>query len=190
MTAAADPADAIRRLAAVLDRLGVTDYAFTGGLAVGVWAAPRQTHDIDLVADLPLESVDRLLAEHDGIRSGPSPRPDLVRFRVGDWDVDLFVAADEYGRTCLGRAREATALGLPVRVVSAEDLLIHKMLKLRTDRRRILQDIADVREVAEAQRAALEVDYLRRWLRPDEFQLVEAVRALDDEEVLRRILAR
>lgn len=50
--------------------------------------------------------------------------------------------------------------GIEVKVVTPEDLLIHKMLKLRTDRRRLLQDLADVRAVVEARGDRLEWDHV------------------------------
>ena len=69
----------LERVVSVLRNHNVVDFAFTGGVAVGIWAAPRQTKDI-----------------------------------------------------------------------------IHKMIKLRRDRRRLLQDLADVRAVVDAQGAALD----------------------------------
>ena len=81
----------LQRVARVLRNHQVLDFAFTGGVAVGVWAAPRQTKDVDLCGSLPVEEVDRLLALHDGIRSGSDEVPDIVRFRAEDWDVDPFV---------------------------------------------------------------------------------------------------
>jgi predicted nucleotidyltransferase len=138
-----EPAGAIlERIARVLRSHQVLDFAFTGGVAVGVWAAPRQTKDVDLCGSLPLEEVDRLLALHDGIRSGSEELPDIVRFRVEDWDVDLFVSKSPYDRECLQRAIAVEIDGIPVRVVTAEDLLIHKMIKLRHDRKRLLQEFA------------------------------------------------
>ena len=79
------------RIARVLRNQQVLEFAFTGGVAVGVRAAPRQTQDVGLCGSLPVEEVDRLLALHDGIRSGSEELPDIVRFRAEDWDVDPFV---------------------------------------------------------------------------------------------------
>ena len=65
-----------------------------------------------------MEEVDRLLALHDGIRSGAEDLPDIVRFRVGNWDVDLFVSKEPYDRECLRRAIAVEIDGVPVRVVT------------------------------------------------------------------------
>jgi hypothetical protein len=191
VTAGAEPIGQIlARVVAVLRSHGVHDFAFTGGLAVGVWAAPRQTRDLDVCGSLAADEVNRLLAQRDGIPSGPEELPDMVRFRVGDWDVDLFIRKDPFDEECLRRAIEATVDGVVVRVVTAEDLLIHKMIKLRSDRRRLLQDLADIRAIAEAQAAHLDWSYVRRWLGADEAALVEAATNLDEESLVRRLLDR
>jgi hypothetical protein len=166
----------------------VTDFAFTGGVAVGVWAEPRQTKDVDLCGSLPLAEVDRLLAIRDGIRSGSEELPDIVRFRVGDWDVDLFVSKTAYDRECLRRAFTAEVGGVSTRVVTPEDLLIHKMIKLRHDRRRLLQDLADVRAVIDTQGDTLDWGYIHTWARPEEASLLEECARLTDETLLQRLL--
>jgi hypothetical protein len=176
------------RIAAVLRDHHVVDFAFTGGLAVGVWATPRQTKDVDLCGSLPMEEVDRLLALRDGVRSGPAEAPDIVRFRVGTWDVDLFVSKSSYDHECLRRAVEVELEGVSVRVVTAEDLLIHKMIKLRNDRRRLLQDLADIRAVIEARGTDVDWDYIRKWARSEESTWLEKVANATDEELVRRLL--
>jgi predicted nucleotidyltransferase len=177
----------LERITRVLRSHQVFDFAFTGGVAVGVWAAPRQTKDVDLCGSLLLEEVDRLLALHDGIRSGPEELPDIVRFRVEDWDVDLFVSKGPYDRECLRRAIAVEIDGVPVRVVTAEDLLIHKMIKLRHDRRRLLQDLADVRAVVGARGDSLDWEYIRRWALPEESAWLEEVARSSDEQLVRRL---
>jgi hypothetical protein len=184
-----EPAGTIlARVVGVLQSHGVVDFAFTGGVAVGVWAAPRQTKDIDLCGSLPISEVDRLLATRDGIRSGPEELPDIVRFRVGDWDVDLFVSKGPYDRECLRRAIPTEIDGVVARVVTIEDLLIHKMLKLRHDRKRILQDLADMRAIIDLHKDQLDWEYIREWSRAEESTLLEQIASISDEELLNRLL--
>jgi len=171
----------------ILRSSGVTRFAFTGAVALGVWVRPRRTRDVDLVGEVEATASDRLLALHNGVRSGASELPDLVRFRVGDWDIDLFVAKGDYYRQSLGRAVEAEIEGEQVRVVTPEDLAIQKMLKLRTDRRRVLQDVADLRALIHALVDRLDWEYLDRWLRPDEASVLRAIRDLDDDTVIGRL---
>lgn len=182
------PSEAIGRLGRLLASLGIRDFAVTGSVALGVWAVPRETHDIDLCGELPPAAVEPLLALHDGMRAGPGELPDLVRFRVGDWDVDLFVSKGAYDRTCLERAIEVDVEGGKVKVVTAEDLLIHKLIKLRTDRRRLLQDLADIRSILDARGDAIDWEYLRSWLPSEQSELLRSVTALDDEALVHRLL--
>jgi hypothetical protein len=181
---------ALGRLSTVLAGFGVTDFAVSGGVAVGVWASPRTTRDIDLCGSLPPDSLDAKLSVLDGMRFGPQSLPDSIRFALGPWDVDFFVAKSDYDRACLSRALPVEMLGATLRVVTAEDLLIHKLMKLRTDRRRILQDLADLRAVIVARAHELDHEYLRAWLSPSDAELLAAISDLDDEDLVKRILAR
>ncbi len=192
MTSDADPslAAALGRLAQVLAGFGVTDFALSGGVAVGVWSTPRTTRDIDVCGVLPPASLDSMLAVLDGMRFGPSEVPDSLRFTIERWDVDFFVAKSAYDRECLARAVNVALAGASLRVVTAEDLLIHKLIKLRTDRRRILQDLADIRAVVVARGSGLDHAYLASWLSADDAALLAAVENLDDEALVQRILAR
>lgn len=179
--------DLLERIVRVLQSHRIDDYAFTGGVAVGVWAQPRQTRDVDVCGVLPLAEVNRILALHDGMRTGAAELPDSVRFRVDDW-VHLFVCKDAYDRACLDRAVAVELGGITVRVVAVEDLLIHKLIKLRTDRRRILQDAADVRAVIDARREDIDWSYLRTWLPASEARLLEDVSSIADDELVQRLL--
>jgi predicted nucleotidyltransferase len=184
-----DPSgEIVERVTEVLRAHGVKEFAFTGGVAVGVWAIPRQTRDIDVCGFIPADEVNRLLAQRDGMRTGPNELPDLIRFRVGDWDVDLFVSKDEYDAECMARAVTVQLDGAEARIVTAEDLLIHKMMKLRTDRRRLLQDLADIRAVSAARGPDLDLTYLRKWLPAQDAEFLESVATTDDEELLQRLL--
>jgi predicted nucleotidyltransferase len=109
---------------------------------------------------------------------------------VGDWDVDLFVAKRRYDEVCLARAVPVELGGILVKVVTPEDLLIHKLIKLRTDRRRVLQDLADLRALLEERGETLDWSYLRQWLPEDERELAESLASLDDEAILARLLRR
>lgn len=184
------PLQVLGKLAKALAALGVFDFAITGGVALGVWVEPRQTRDIDLCGVLPKAAIDPLLSQLDGIRSGGDEIPDVVRFRVGSWDVDLFVTKSEYDRACLARAAEVDFDGNRLKVVSPEDLLIHKLIKLESDRRRILQDVADMRALLLSRGATLDRVYLERWLSAPDLDLIEAIGSQDDETLLKRLLGR
>lgn len=180
----------LARIPALLAEAGITDFAVTGGVAFGVWAEPRSTRDIDLCGVIPPAAVDRLLAMHDGVRSGPDEIPDVIRFRVGAWDVDLFAAKGLYYRTCLDRAVSETIAGVTLKIVTREDLVIQKLIKLRSDRHRLLQDLSDLRALLLDDSRPLDRTYVDPWLEKDEIELLHAVATLDDEELVKRLLAR
>ncbi len=64
------------------------------------------------------------------------------------------------------------------------------MIKLRSDRRRLLQDLSDIRSVVEAQGTALEWGHVRAWLPKDEADVFESVATVDDETLARAFLSR
>lgn len=178
------PAEAeLARLARLLGALGVEDFAITGAVALGFWIEPRTTRDIDVIGDLPPAALLPLLAHDDGMRVGPSEIPDIVRFRLVDWEVDLFVAKTEEDKECLRRASRVVVGAAEVPVVSPEDLVLHKMRKLRSDRRRVLQDIADVRALLLSRQEAFDWDYVRSRLPADEADLLVAIRDRSDDEL-------
>jgi hypothetical protein len=187
---ASDPLRVVGQLAAALTQgYGVSNLVVTGSTALGVWAAPRQSRDLDLCAEVPAASVPRLLARFDGIAAGPPEDPGALRLRYLDWDVDVFVTGDDpYYRECAGRAVMVATPSGPVPVVTAEDLLVHKLIKLRSDRRRLLQDLADIRALSDARGSNLDWSYLERWLPRSEADLLRAVRSMDDDAVMRRLL--
>lgn len=178
--------DDLRRLVRTLQSLEIRDFALTGGVAFGVWVEPRETRDLDVCGVLPPEAVEPLLALHDGMRVGASEIPDIVRFRVGEWDVDLFVAKTQEDRDCIARAPAVDIGGVVVRVVSPEDLVLHKMKKLRSDRRRILQDVADLRALFKC-KPALDWAFMSARLPAADLDLLQSIRDLSDDELLERL---
>ena len=101
------------------------------------------------------------------------------------WPVDIFVAHTEYDDECLRRASPAEVLGVTVKVVRPEDLLIHKLIKLRDDKSKILQDAADIDAILSA--CALEAGYLERWLPTPEAQLLADAKHLDAPSLVARL---
>lgn len=184
------PAAALAALVEMLRRRGIRNFALTGGLALGAWTAPRFTRDLDLCAVVPLEAVDPILALHDGVRFGSEEIPAVIRFRMLDWDVDVFSSKSAYDLACLERAVPTEVCGCPLRVVSPEDLIIHKLHKLKDDRRRLLQDAADLRSLALARGDRLDQTYLRQWLPPADAELALGLASLDEAELVRRLLNR
>jgi len=163
----------------------------TGSAALGIWTTPRQSRDIDLCASVPAEAVPKLLARFDGIAAGPSDDPGALRLNFAGWDIDVFVVGDDpYYDDCARRAVHIDTPFGPIAVATAEDLLIHKLIKLRTDRRRFLQDLADMRALLETGGQRLQWEHLQRWLPPAEADFLRRLRDLSDEEIAQGKLPR
>ncbi|MGH7826242.1 MAG: nucleotidyl transferase AbiEii/AbiGii toxin family protein [Candidatus Binatia bacterium] len=143
-------------------------YAILGGIAVQHWGEPRATLDIDVVVLVPPEREDEFL---NAVLKSFRPRlPDAVAFakrnRIllistsGDIPVDLSLGIPGYEEEALRRAVTVSFGGVsPVRVVSPEDLIIHKCVAGRA------RDIEDIERVLVRQKLKLDLQYVRKWLR-------------------------
>ena len=150
------------RVAGVLEELGVP-YAFIGGFALAFWGEPRLTADLDLtVLTQDPEGVAReLLARF------PSRVEDPLGFLrwsrilllvVEGVPVDVAFGMPGYEEEALRRAVRVRVGPGEVRVLSPEDLIIHKCVAGRP------RDLEDVRGILARQRN-LDLEYIRRWLR-------------------------
>lgn len=162
MVVAAEPAAALGALVEALAQFHVSAFALTGGIAFGVWVEPRHTQDFDLCARITRDAAERLAARFDGQPIGGGSVPSIVRFEVAGWQVDLFAALTAYDDECLARAERIELLGHVVPVVRPEDLILHKLLKLQDDKRRLAQDAADLTALLALD--ALDWGHLERWL--------------------------
>lgn len=106
-----DPLALAGRLTSALAGYGATDICVTGSTALGVWATPRQSRDLDVCARVPAAAVTRILARFDGIADGTPETATVLRLSFLRWDVDVFVmvADDAYESICGARGRDAAA---------------------------------------------------------------------------------
>ncbi len=146
----------LRQLLSVLNEHGV-EYLVVGGWAVGFHSEPRATNDIDLFIRSSVknsEAIFRALAQFGAPLEGLSP----ADFR--DAPGSMFQLGNKPVRAGLLQAIEAvdfdaawsrhvefTLEGIPVHVISAEDLIKNKLTVGR------LRDLADVEAIREASRA-------------------------------------
>lgn len=166
--------DAALLLFGVLDQLGI-EYAVGGSFASSFHGVARATQDLDLVVELPSHQVRDLYqavsmhfyadegAMLDAIQRGLSFN--LIHFDSG-FKFDLFVA----GRHPLGRdqlrhrRRVSTALlggdPLDVHVVSAEDILLAKLLWYRAGSEVSERQWNDLVSLVEVQRGKTDYEYL------------------------------
>ncbi len=131
---------------AALNRHGVR-YLIIGGYAVAFHGYPRATKDLDLWlesspenAGRTLEAIRNFFGETLGLEVADLTSPGVVQLGYAPNRIDLVVLpeGDPTFAGAFARARETLADGIPVRVVSKEDLLALKRAFGRT------QDLADV----------------------------------------------
>jgi len=147
--------------------------ALMGGLALAVWKHPRNTRDVDILVDLRDLNPDDLVEAM--TRAGMRPKRQPPVLLVGaqrivqllheppgtflDIQIDVLLADSAYQKEALTHATPAKLNSqCEVAVLSCEDLIIHKLLAGR------IIDRADVATLLRANRASLDLPYLKDWL--------------------------
>ncbi len=170
--AASAVTDALNHVWAALEPLNLP-MALMGGLAVAVWKHPRNTRDVDILVDVRHGNLDELLEAMK--RAGTRLKRQPPVLRVGDQrliqllypapgsfldiQIDILLADSAYQKEALTRAKPAKLDGeREIAVLSCEDLIIHKLLAGR------IIDSADVAALLRANRAVLDLAYLKGWL--------------------------
>jgi hypothetical protein len=139
-------------------------YALIGGIAVGSRARPRATKDIDVLLSVPQIKLPGLL--DDLIAKGFT----LDRGRVIEGFVHHHITAFEYQgfridwlkpvvpayQHVLDRAEDAPVFGIPIRVASAEGLILLKLSAFRP------QDVADIVAILSANQGRLDLNWIEQ----------------------------
>lgn len=154
-----------RRLADALGTAGIP-YAIGGALALGVWGFPRATNDVDLDVFVGPDELKPALdalrragceVETDAALESARTRGDFKVWWRG-MRVDVFVASIPLYETVRGRVRQAPLEGRPAWFLSAEDLVIFKMLFFRT------KDLLDIERLLAFMGSSFDRAYVRQWL--------------------------
>ncbi len=147
-------------------------HAFIGALPVLAWGRVRATTDIDLVVVAAnewtrlVEALRRreiLFAKQIGQAEHTDELADVVVFHLQSEPhirVDVFVAKTDFEQAVIATAREATVLGLTVRLARPEASIIYKLL---AQRRRDLDDLESIFEARRAAGEALDWTFLDHW---------------------------
>lgn len=168
-------------LAAAADVLAARhiQYAVIGGMAAGLRSQPRTTKDLDFLLHIPQLQLPGLL--DDLAARGFDCDPATT---IREWTRDHMTTLSFHGvridwlkpviplyQHVLDRATEEDWLGHPVRVASAEGLILIKMLAYRP------QDVVDIENLVAAHRDTLDLDWIKaEWA---------AVASLDDPRMVR-----
>lgn len=173
--------DALAALGAALDALGAPSMVI-GGIAVIARGVPRQTIDIDVTVwaeALRLETVLEALARRDLVPRIPGAiefarrhQILLLRHEPSGTPVDLGLAWLPFERLALDRADLVDFGGVPVRVASAEDLIVYKAVAWRD------RDRADIERLLARHGPRIDLPRVRTLIE-------EFAEALDDPGRLR-----
>ncbi len=157
--------DRVQRVARTLEDAGIP-HAFGGAIALAYAAQPRATTDIDInifVPESDSEAVLRVLVSMgvavDIARDSARARRD-GQLRI-PWDqtlVDLFFSTTAFHDSARDRIQRVPYGDSEIRVLSAEDLAVCKILFNRE------KDWVDLRELVRLQGGELDVPYIRGWL--------------------------
>lgn len=158
---------ALAESAAAMDHHKVT-YALIGGLATSYRSQPRFTKDVDFLVNAPQLVLAPLLED----LHGRGFELDTLA-AIGDWTQHHMVVLSYHGVRIdwlkplipaylhvLDRATEETWLGQPIRIASAEGLILLKLLAFR------VQDQVDIENLVAANRDALDLDWIKAEWEP------------------------
>lgn len=177
MVEIATAAEAARVVADALEHHGLT-YAIGGAIALGFYAVPRATVDLDInVFTVPPQELPRALAaladagfiadeDADSLQQRAVAEGQF-RGHLSGLRVDVFVPAIAYYAELATRRRQVVLLGRAAWILGPEDLVVLKMMFFRR------KDLADVEAVLREQGQLLDRGFVRA-------KLVELVGAEDE----------
>lgn len=145
-------------------------YMVTGSLAMSFYTTPRMTRDIDVVAMLEHPDVDRFvrLFEDDyyvSLEAVSEAIRDRSSFNLIEQSsitkVDVFPRKrDRFRETEFARRRRVTIADFDTWLVTAEDLILAKLLWTQSSPSEV--QLHDIRALLHAQ---IDRDYLQHWVR-------------------------
>lgn len=154
-----------RHVADALESIGVP-YAIGGAIAYGYHGPPRATNDVDVnvfvepeklgpVLDA-LEAAGATVDKADAFATARDRGDFIVRY--GGMRVDVFTPSIELSYSAAQRRQRLLLLGRPVDVLSAEDLVLFKLLFFRP------KDLLDIERLVRFRGEQLDHGYVRRWI--------------------------
>jgi hypothetical protein len=142
-------------------------YALIGGMAASYRSQPRFTRDFDFLVQVPQMVLPPVLEDlqKSGFTFDPSAiirewvQHHMVAFSYRGIRIDWLKPLIPAYVHILGRATEETWLDLPIRIASAEGLILLKLLAFRN------QDQLDIENLVAANRDNLDVEWIKsEWL--------------------------
>ena len=156
----------------IVSRLGSAKirYMITGSTALSIYAVPRMTRDLDIVAELELKDIDRFveLFEKDCYIDRGSVLEAVTSRRMfnvihNEWIVkaDFIVRKDApYHREAFERRRECDIGEMSLFVIAPEDLVLSKLLWIRESESE--QQRRDIRNLIDSVED-IDWPYMEKW---------------------------
>src|SRR5262245_32617361 len=164
-----DPAEAAVRIARELESRKV-DYAIGGAVALGYWARPRGTVDVDLTLFFPQQQASEAVRVLQQIgcdiiaaRAIASLREHgFCRATFVSRRVDVFIQSNSFYEQAKARRRRVYLEDQQVMILDAESLAVFKLMFFRP------QDFVDIRNMLKFQGLAFD----RQWVRQRLLEIV------------------
>ncbi len=183
----------LRQLAKFLKETGV-DYAVLGGIAVSVYSEPRMTQDIDLNIIMDIKDLPEFLKKSRDYGFLPIPA-DIHKF-VEETGVipmkfsksgvigkfDFIIAQNPIEFAGIKRASFKKIYDVNVKLVTAEDLLLHKLLSERP------RDHEDAKGILLRQGKQLNLEYVAAWLKKIDKLLIKRRLLKEFNELIKSVL--
>lgn len=148
-----------------------TDYAVLGGIAVSIYGEPRLTFDIDVNIIVDINKINDFLKK--AKKYGFSPLPSKIEKFIENTGVipmrfsknkvmgkcDFIIAQNPLEYSAIKRARLKKLYSTKVRLITPEDLVIHKITSQRP------RDIEDLTGILIRQKGKLDLHYINLWLK-------------------------
>ncbi len=168
----------VHQVIAALEAAGIK-YMIGGAVAAWAWGEPRATLDLDLVVDIPLESIPRLSKELkqrnmlvpeeiilDNIIEDRADLPINAIHSYSGYKADIYPlrAGDELRATALDRRQKVdfgASLG-EVYLHSPEDLIIYKLWYYSISQQ--TRHIRDITSIVMTLGDELDLDYIAGWM--------------------------
>jgi hypothetical protein len=152
-------------LAARLDAAGC-EYALGGAIALGFWAEPRGTLDVDVTLYLPIEDTAGCtqLLEAIGCQFDRSRALDMLskhsfcQVHLLGLRVDVFLPISSFYEAAKARRREVPIGNRRAYIWDAETLCVFKMMFFRQ------KDLVDIQSILRSQGAGLDRDWIEQSL--------------------------
>ncbi|PIP20967.1 MAG: hypothetical protein COX40_01950 [Candidatus Omnitrophica bacterium CG23_combo_of_CG06-09_8_20_14_all_40_11] len=148
-----------------------TDYAVLGGIAVSIYGEPRLTFDIDVNIIVDINKINDFLKK--AKKYGFLPLPSKIEKFIENTGVipmrfskdkvmgkcDFIIAQNPLEYSGIKRARFKKINSIKVKLISPEDLIIHKITSERP------RDLEDLGGILVRQKNKLDMRYIIFWLK-------------------------